>query len=84
MSNFVSYENMQSLFTGVGNKLDEKVMKFMETHFEYRHKFINETREDFLNITAMNVGNLFFRTEAVKQNIIDKNYYNSLKNPALH
>ena len=55
--------------------LDEKVMKFMETHFEYRHKFINETREDFLNITAMNVGNLFFRTEAVKQNIVDRDYY---------
>ena len=27
MSNFVSYENMQSLFTGVSSKLDEKVEK---------------------------------------------------------
>ena len=55
--------------------LDEKVIDFMESYFQNYHKFENIFWKDFLTKTAMEGAELFFRREAVRQNIVERDYY---------
>lgn len=55
--------------------LDDECIHFMGIYLGNRNKFTDKTWHEILLLTAMECGKLFFNREAVKQNIVDKNYY---------